>query len=132
MFNKILSKEFWISPYTLAGLGIVFLFIIDLAPVAFIITGLIFGILSKKLIGFKNLLKFALAFSLIQLLINIFFVMAREFDYFLFAPEIYLKRIFGYFTMSFILGSIIFFIVNLIIYGIYLLIKKIKTKKNKI
>lgn len=132
MFKKVLSKEFLLCPYTLAVFGIIFLFLLNNTVISFIITGLIFGILSEKLIDFKKLLKFALTFSLIQLIINIVFIISTEYSYLLFAPWIYLKRVLSYFAMSLILGSIIFFIVNSIIYGIKILIKKLKTKKEEI
>ena len=132
MLKNLLSKEFWICPYTLAVLGITFLFVINNAIVAFILTGLIFGILSEKLVGFKTLLKFALTFSFIQLFISLMFIFINEFDYLLFAPWVYLKRILGYFILSLVVGSLIFFIVNSIVYGIKLLIKKIKSQKQGI
>ena len=132
MFKKISSKEFWISPYTLAILGIILLFVINNSVVTFAILGFIFGIISKKLIDFKTILKFALTISFVQLFISLIFIFINEFDYLLFAPGVYLKRILVYFAMSLIIGSIIFFVVNSIVYGIYLLIKKLKSHKEEI
>ncbi len=131
MFNEISTKEFWISPYKLAILGVILMFVLNNAPITFIIIGCFYSLISKKLIDLKSLIKFGISFALIQMLINIMFVLVTEFDYFIFAPWIYFRRILGYFIISLVLGSIIFFIVNSIIYGINLLIKKIKTNNNK-
>ena len=131
MKDKVSTEKIWINPYVIAIIGIIILYATNFAPITFVMTGFIYGILSKQIIKFKTLLKFAFTFSIIQLIINAIIIAILERSYFLFAPEIYLKKYLGYFALSLVLGSIIFLITNLIIFAVFKLIEKFSKPKNE-
>ncbi|MBQ9245269.1 hypothetical protein IJ182_03270 [bacterium] len=129
MQDSVSTEKIWLNPYIIAILGIIILYSTNFAPIAFILTGFIYGFLSKKVINIKNLAKYTIVFSVLQLIINFIITMCLEKSYFFFAPEIYLKQYLCHFALSLILGSLIFVITNLIVYGIFKIIEKIKNKK---
>lgn len=131
MLNRVSTDKIWLNPYFIAIIGIIILYSVNYAPAAFVLTGFIYGFLSKQIINWRTLLKFAVSFSVIQLIINFIIIMVLERSYLFFAPEIYLKKYLGYFALSLFVGSLIFLVVNLIVYGIYKLFIKITNKHNE-
>ena len=101
------------NPFVLAIISIVLLYIINLTPLVFFIAALVWYLSKKSIIGVKDLLFYITTFSFTQLIINtILFLVTGMFVIVGYQYAIF--RLVGFFILSFLYGSIIFYLSNLI------------------
>ena len=115
------------NPYILAVIALCILyFICNLTPIVFLVAALIWYCYKRVVIDIKSMLKFVTVFSFGQMLINTFIVFRSEFINVAGYQYVIYKSI-AFFILSFVAGSIIFYIANWIFYllgkGIKIIIK---------
>ncbi len=117
------------NPYILGILSVIFLYMVNFTPIVFTTAALIWFCYNRKIIDFKSLIKFSAIYSLGQMLVNSYIIYQTGFVDITGLQYIALRML-GFFVLSFVLGSLMFYLANGIFYIAYRLLRKIMQTDN--
>ncbi len=119
------------NPIILAIISLVLLYTLSFTPIVFTTAALIWFCYKRTIINFKSLMIFATVYSFGQLFVNAYIIYQTGLIDMAGFQSI-IPRMFGFFVLSFVLGSLMFYLANGIFYITYRLIKKIMRIDNPV
>ncbi|MEE3349738.1 MAG: hypothetical protein VZR09_06840 [Candidatus Gastranaerophilaceae bacterium] len=117
------------NPIILAIISLILLYTVNFTPIVFTTAALIWFCYRRKFIDFKSLMIYATIYSFGQLFVNAYLVYQTGFID-ITGFQFIALRMFGFFVLSFVLGSLMFYLANGIFYIAYKLLRKIMRTDN--